>query len=154
MANPNPSYHHLLPQQYQPGSNGRPRFATGPHAGLAQVARRLRKTTKNGKEVCDFLLGVMRDPMVRMHARIQAAELIMAYAYGKPRETIELVDDTPALDRRALITALSPEDRATLERLLDLALARAAQASAGPVIDMPAASMLPEAQHASDADPA
>jgi hypothetical protein len=154
MSNPNPSYHHLLPQQYQPGSNGRPRFATGPHAGLAQVARRLRKSTKKGKEVCDFLLGVMRDPAVRMGVRIQAAELILAYAYGKPRETIELVDDTPALDRRALVAQLSAEDRATLERLVDLALARAAQAQAGPVIDMPAASMLPEAQHGPDADPA
>jgi hypothetical protein len=96
----------------------------------------------------------MRDPAVRMGVRIQAAELIMAYAYGKPRETIELVDDTSPLDRRALVAQLSAEDRATLERLVDLALARAAQAQAGPVIDMPAASMLPEAQHGSDADPA
>jgi hypothetical protein len=118
------------------------------------VARRLRKSTKKGKEVCDFLLGVMRDPAVRMGVRIQAAELILAYAYGKPRETIELVDDTPAVDRRALVAQLSFEDRATLERLIDLALARQGQTPAGPVIDMPAASMLPEAQDAPDANPA
>jgi hypothetical protein len=150
-GNPNPRYEHLLPLRYQPGYNGT-RF--GAHAGLVKVARRLRKATKDGKDVCDFLLGVMRDPAVRTSVRIQAAELILAYAYGKPRETIELVDDTPAVDRRALITALSADDRATLERLIDLALARSAQAQAGPVIDMPAASMLPEAQHAPDADSA
>src|SRR4030095_3694 len=154
MTNPNSSYHHLLPTRYQPGTNGSPRFATGHHAGLAQVSRRLRKTTKKGKEVCDFLVGVMRDPAVRMHVRVQAAELILAYSYGKPRETIEFVDDTRTVDRRALVAQLSAEDRGTLERLIDLALARAAQASAGPVIDMPPASMLPEAQDAPDADPA
>jgi hypothetical protein len=151
MPNPNPSYQHLLATRYQPGYNGT-RFAA--HAGLVRVARRLRKATKDGKDVCDFLVGVMRDREMRMQVRVQAAELILAYAYGKPRETIELVDDTPALDRRALVAQLSAEDRATLERLVDLALARYAQAQAGPVIDMPAASMLPEAQHGPDADPA
>jgi hypothetical protein len=149
-GNPNPRYEHLLATRYQPGYNGT-RFAA--HAGLVKVARRLRKATKDGKEVCDFLLGIMRDPKIRTHMRVQAAELILAYAYGKPRETIELVDDTPALDRRALVAQLSAEDRATLERLVDLALARYAQAQTGPVIDMPAASMLPEAQDAPDADP-
>jgi hypothetical protein len=151
MRNPNPRYEHLLATRYQSGYNGT-RF--GSHAGLAKVARRLRKTTKDGKEVCDFLLGVMRDRTVRTSVRIQAAELIMAYAYGKPRETIELVDDAPAVDRRALVAQLSVEDRATLERLVDLALARQGQTPAGPVIDMPAASMLPEAQDAPDANPA
>jgi hypothetical protein len=130
MPNPN-SYHHLLPTRYQPGSNGRPRFGTGHHAGLAQVAKRLRKTTKNGKEVCDFLLGVMRDPAVRMGVRIQAAELILAYSYGKPRETIELVDDTVSVDRRALVDALSIEDQTTLRDLIHRALERAQ----APVID-------------------
>jgi hypothetical protein len=128
MRNPNPTYHHLLATRYQPGFNGT-RF--GGHAGLAKVAKRLRKTTKDGKEVCDFLLGVMRDPAVRTGVRIQAAELILAYSYGKPRETIELVDDTVSVDRRALVDALSIEDQTTLRDLIQRALARAQ----APVID-------------------
>lgn len=128
MANPNPSYQHLLPTQWRPGADGRPK---GHYAGLLKVARRLRKATKDGKDVCDFLLGVMRDPAVRMHVRIQAAELILAYSYGKPRETIELVDDTVSVDRRALVDALSIEDQTTLRDLIHRALERAN----APVID-------------------
>jgi hypothetical protein len=149
MANPHPATAHLTP--YQRGQNG---TRLGQHAGLVRVALHLRKATKGGKDVCDFLLGVMRDPKMRTAHRLQAAEIILGYAFGKPRESIELIEEHPGVDRRALITALSIEDRATLERLVDLALARAAQAQAGAVIDMPAASMLPEAQHAPDADPA
>jgi hypothetical protein len=128
MRNPNPTYQHLLPTRYQPGYNGT-RFGT--HAGLAKVAVRLRKATKDGKEVCDFLLGLMRDPKGRVQVRLQAAELILAYSYGKPRETIELVDDTVSVDRRALVDALSIEDQTTLRDLIHRALERAQ----APVID-------------------
>jgi hypothetical protein len=137
MRNPNPTYHHLLPTRYQPGFNGT-RF--GSHAALAKVARRLRKATKDGKEVCDFLLGLMRDPKGRVQVRLQAAELILAYSYGKPRETIELVDDTVAVDRRALVDALSIEDQTTLRDLIHRALERAQT----PVIDAASTSVISE----------
>jgi hypothetical protein len=134
------------------------------------LAAYARKRTQNGKELVNFMLGVMRGQPLPVRAtrnhrarypqtpkvehRMVAAQWLADRGWGRAKEIIELLDDRPGVDRRALIAALSAEDRATLERLVDLALARAAQAQAGPVIDMPAASMLPEAQHGSDPDPA
>jgi hypothetical protein len=146
MANSHPVTANLV-TPWVPGQSGN---RLGQHGGLLNVAMRLRRATKDGKEVCDFLVGVLRDATERSAIRIQAAELILAYAYGKPRESIELIEERPGVDRRALIAALSPGERELLERLVDLALARTAPEAA---IDTRAIPVISESQDARDAEP-
>jgi hypothetical protein len=147
MPNPPPgSMANLVP--WVPGQSGN---LLGRTRGLYRIAHRLRKATKDGKDLCDFLLGAMRDPAVPMRTRVQAAELILGYAYGKPREILELHDERPGLDRRALVAQLSPDERATLERLIDVALARAAPATT-VVLETTATPVLSQGHDGPDAD--
>jgi hypothetical protein len=150
---------------WRPGQSGNP---SGLARGLTmQLPTLIRRTSGKGRELVAFYFAVLRGEVIpipdlprekwrrpKLEHRMAAAAWLADRGWGKAKEIIELLDERPEVNRRALVAHLSVEDRATLERLIDLALARAAQASAGLVIDMPAASMLPEAQDAPDADPA
>jgi hypothetical protein len=67
------------------GTSGNP---TGRPKGMAALSQRIRRETKEGKVIVDVLLDRM------LHgrgdrSRIEAAALLLAYAYGKPTQPLE-----------------------------------------------------------------
>jgi hypothetical protein len=118
-GNPRPPYAHLLPTRWKPGISPNP---LGQHYGLLEIAKRLRRESKNGREVVEFLMETLRDPTAGRRIRLQAAEVILAYAYGRPREVIELQEGGGASDALAVVRRLSREDRDALATILSRAL--------------------------------
>src|SRR5262245_61595650 len=74
------------PWQFRPGVSGNP---NGRPKGVAALAQRIRRETKAGRTLVEFLV----DRMLRGRtdqARIQAAALLLAYGFGKPVQQLEV----------------------------------------------------------------
>jgi hypothetical protein len=113
-----------------------------PHAVIAKsLAKYARERTRNGRELVDFMLQVMRgEPLLvratrarrarypqtpKVEHRLIAAQWLADRGWGKAKELIELQGDaaTTPEQRLALLRRLSDDERATLRGLLAKALA-------------------------------
>jgi hypothetical protein len=114
----------LAPWRWVPGQSGNPK---GAPSRAHSLASRAREATRNGEELIDFFLGVMRgEPMSRPgrvpqrpspELRVTAAEWLADRGWGKAREIVELMPDKPR-DRVAAFMRLSEEDRRSLREIL------------------------------------
>jgi hypothetical protein len=132
--------------------------------GHAVISRSLaayaRKRTRNGRELVDFMLNVMRgEPLpvraTRSHRarypqtpkvehRMVAAQWLADRGWGKAKELIELQGDatTTPEQRLALLRRLSDDERAQLRALLAKALAT--PEAPGPLASSAAGDLEPE----------
>jgi hypothetical protein len=154
-----------LARPWRPGQSGNPNGL----AGRYTIARYVRTLSHDGKAYIDFLTDVMNGkplpfpgtnghnargtpPRPSIDQRLRAVELLMDRGWGKAREILEVVEERPGIDHRALVAQLSAEDRATLEHLLDRALARYGQADMPPAIETSAEPVRPSSELVPDAD--
>jgi hypothetical protein len=136
----------LMPP-WKPGESGNGLGVAVTARGIAMYAR---KRTRNGKELVDFMLGVMRGEPLPVRAtrnhrarypqtpkvehRMVAAQWLADRGWGKAKELIELQGDAPTTpeQRLALLRRLSDDERAQLRALLAKALASPPTDSVGP----------------------
>jgi len=107
------------------------------------LSQYVREQTKNGQEIADFMLAILRGHQVKVGGRnryatlrhaLVAADWLANRAFGLPKEHIELTDETTTRAQRlTLIASMSEEDRATLRALMVRAIAARAEASQTPV---------------------
>jgi hypothetical protein len=119
----------LAPWRWVPGQSGNPK---GAPSRVNTLASRAREATRNGEELIEFMVNVMRgEPMSRKgrvpqlprpEMRLTAAEWLADRGWGKAREIVELMPDKPR-DRVAAFMRLSEEDRAQLRAILTRAFA-------------------------------
>jgi hypothetical protein len=116
-----------------------------------QLAIRIRKISKNGREMADFLFAVMRGeplplpgkhgcngpgrpPRPSLELRVKVAEMLLDRAFGRSKEIIELTGerspDELRKQRIELLRQLTDQERGQLRDLLHRALARAEAAKA------------------------
>lgn len=72
-----------------PGTSGNP---SGRPKGAVALQQRIRRETKDGKTICDYLIGAMltsRSPK----ERTDAATLLLAYGFGKPVQPAEITGE-------------------------------------------------------------
>jgi hypothetical protein len=155
---------HLAPL-WKPGQSGNP---LGQATSRLTLAKYIRQRSQDGQVYIDFLTAVMNGeplplpgmngrnapgppPRPNIDQRLRAAELLLDRGWGRAKEILELVEERPGIDRRALVAQLSAEERATLEHLLDRALARYAHAHGTPAIDTTAEPVRPESVPDADA---
>jgi hypothetical protein len=140
----------LAPYQYRPGQSGN---VGGIGVNKIKLAVQIRKISKNGREMVDFLFAVMRGeplPLPGKHGRngpgrpprpspelrVKAAEILLDRAYGKAKEILELGGEGSEDERRkqgvAMLRQLSVEERAQLRTLLETARERAERAGEIP----------------------
>jgi hypothetical protein len=151
---------------WRPGQSGNP---LGQATSRVTLARYIRQLSHDGKAYVDFLTTVMRGdplplpgpngrhakgrpPRPSVDQRLRAVELLMDRGWGKAKEILELVEDRPRIDHRALVAQLSADERATLEHLLDRALARYGHADMTPAIETLAEPVPLSAKPVPDAD--
>jgi len=137
----------LAPYQYRPGQSGN---VGGIGVNKIKLAVQIRKISKNGREMVDFLFAVMRGeplPLPGKHGRngpgrpprpspelrVKAAEMLLDRAFGRSKEIIELTGerspDELRKQRIEQLKQLTDEERAQLRDLLQRALERAKAAS-------------------------
>ncbi len=156
-----------LLRPWQPGQSGNP---LGQATSRVTLARYIRQLSQDGQVYVDFLMTVMRGealplpaphghghaqgrpPRPTIDQRLRAAELLMDRGWGKAKEILEFVEDRPRIDHRALVAQLSADERATLEHLLDRALARYGHADMTPAIETVAEPVPRSAEPVPDAD--
>lgn len=108
---------HLANKQFKPGQSGNP----GGRPKCAAMLAKLREETKDGVEIVEFLLGVMRNDGGKWNERnrLFAAVQLLERIGGKAPQTIDLTvtnekpeseidwDKVPLEKRQALLGALS-----------------------------------------------
>lgn len=129
--------------RFQPGKSGHP---GGRKPGALKLAAMLAKETRDGREIVEFVLGVLRGKTVEEPAKVDengkvvtpekikrwsdksrhwAADWASDRLWGKAKQVIEL-DGGPSAPV-ANYDALSDEDLANLERIMTKAVSSAAQ---------------------------
>jgi hypothetical protein len=73
---------------FLPGNRANP---GGRPKGVAAFRQKVLKETKDGRVLLDYLLGALQSRSPR--ERIDAATLLLAYAYGKPVQPTELTGE-------------------------------------------------------------
>ena len=106
--------------RFQPGGPAGP----GRPQGFRHAARKIMRETKDGAELVEFALRVMRDEAADMPERLRALDWLSAYGLGKPVARHELEAHVTAvgagrLDVRALAAAIPAELVAAMNRALD-----------------------------------
>jgi hypothetical protein len=124
---------------WRPGQTGNP---YGRGVSLLTLAARVRRITDDGQALLDFYVAVLRGqpipvpgrraPLVpTLDQRMHAANWLADRGWGKSPETIELTGKVSSKEaRRALLSRLSDEERATLRAILQRAVDRGARAEA------------------------
>jgi hypothetical protein len=108
--------------------------SAGKHTENARysLSRYVRSRTRNGHEIADYMLKIMRGERMKvggrrlypgLRASMLAAEWLANRAFGLPRETIDLTSEDPRAERLTLLSALSAEDREALRAILQRAVA-------------------------------
>lgn len=142
----------IAPYRWQPGQSGNPHGLRVNHQSLAKHVRR---ELGDGVELVEFYIRVMRGlplPELTTHGtrarrqhlyprvteRLAAAQWLSDRGWGKAVEIIHLADgdeSTPE-QRRALLNAMTDDERALMAALLARARARV-DSAASPVVDAP-----------------
>jgi hypothetical protein len=157
MSHTEPVPGHPYLRRWKPGFSGNP---AGRKPSFLDLAAQVRHVTSNGTELAEFLLAVVRGEAIPVSPsgrtaqpqrptlahRLTAVEMLLNRGWGRARETLELLGDSPAQQqqmRRALLASLTDDERAELRTLLTRAIARTAAApeaampEAEPVRDPP-----------------
>jgi hypothetical protein len=133
------------------GVSGNP---LGGRVGLVALARRVREATGDGQELLQLFLTIMRGEPVRhsdgkmrypkLEHRMWAASWLADRGWGLSKE-FEITDEKSPESRRALIRAMTDDERARLRELLERAQARieSQAASAAPAALEPDARLPP-----------
>jgi hypothetical protein len=168
--NPHPKTDHLVP--WQSGQSGNP---YGQRTHRVTLAKHVRELSSDGHELVSFLFSVARGepmhlpgqngkhangrpPRPSLDQRLRAVELLLDRGWGRPKETIELLEDSSApAERRALLDHLSDDDLATLKGILArgrIAVAMKSRTSiettAEPVREGSSPSVIAEVPHVDD----
>ena len=93
--------------RFLPGNSG------GGRKPLPEDVRK--KLQESGMESVDTLLAVMRDKKARAADRIRAAEIVLSYGYGKPRQAIEIESGNDKPCGVVLLPMRGDEDDKTVE---------------------------------------
>ena len=70
-------------RRFQPGVSGNP---GGRRSGLAKLVRR---STRNGRELVDFLIAVLRDDEASRRDRLEAAKVLLDRGFGRVPATLD-----------------------------------------------------------------
>lgn len=123
-AKPNPA-DHLQAYRWQRGQSG------NPGGRLPGLARRVKRQTKNGKEVVDFYVRVLRGEPVEvtrvirvaddkppltitwhqtpdLSDRLEAAKQLRDTGWGKPKESVEVTTDGPLVQVPIVLLGVDP----------------------------------------------
>lgn len=108
----------LIP--WKPGQSGNP---NGRPKDSDRLAAYIRESTKSGREIADFMMGVMRGTdklFMKGQDRIKAAEWLADRGFGKAKEVATITEPFPISD-------LTDEELIVLQRVV----ARRAAATGG-----------------------
>lgn len=84
-----------------------------------QLGWKVRKETRAGAEIIEYLLGVMRDEGESTKARLQASQMLLDRGWGKAVDTIKMLSDTSAAgnDKTVVAAILDKLDPGILDAL-------------------------------------
>ena len=87
-------------QLFQPGESGNPKGRPKGSGGLVQARTIIQRYLDSGKRLhpIQFLINVYNNPKSALKQRLDAAEVIASYLYGKPQQAIDLDVDSNTLD--------------------------------------------------------
>jgi hypothetical protein len=74
----------FVKQQWQPGQSGNP---SGREKKIPELSKKCKKLTNKTLVVIE---SILLDPAARDSDRLRAAEMILAYGHGKPRQSLEI----------------------------------------------------------------
>ena len=117
----------LIP--WQPGTSGNP---LGGSISALGLAAEIRRRTQNGRQLVDFYMNLLEGRPIERPGRraltpnldhmVVAASWLTDRAYGKPKETLEVMDQSSLTQRLELLRRLSDREREELRGLLAKAL--------------------------------
>jgi hypothetical protein len=117
----------LIP--WEPGTSGNPLGGAISALGLAAEVRR---RTQNGRQLVDFYMNLLEGRPIERPGRraltpnldhmVVAANWLSDRGYGKPKETLEVMDQSSQTQRLELLRRLSDSEREQLRALLQRAL--------------------------------
>jgi hypothetical protein len=117
----------LIP--WRPGESGNPLGGSISALGLAAEVRR---RTHNGRALVDFFMNVLEGRPIERPGRrpltpnidhqIVAANWLSDRGYGRPKETLEVLDQSSQTQRLELLRKLSDDERVQLRAILTKAL--------------------------------
>ena len=91
---------------FRPGQSGNP---GGRPKAVSTVAVQIREQTRDGREIADFMLSVLRGPRRKVSDRMQAATWLADRGFGRPAQSVEpLAPDTDGPRRIVLEWGDSP----------------------------------------------
>jgi len=149
----------FLQRQWRPGQSGNP---SGRPLTVSSLSRYVHQETERGVEIVKLFLAVMRGEKVRwgnsrrtrvpkLGERLMAAAWLADRGWGKAREMVAIEDETMAPEeRRAVLHAMTDDERAMMAALLARARARI-DATPLPVVVDPTSE--PDAARAVDGQP-
>jgi hypothetical protein len=120
----------LKPFQFRPGQSG------CPGGGAGEFARRVRAAVRDGRDLIDFLVAVMRDERERTRDRLAAAAELANRGWGRPPAFVAVQRYEQQRERPARsfpnLERMSIDQVRTLLHLLKIARGESVPAAPGP----------------------